>query len=129
MKESAFWQLVKKNLPNTHLQRIETGGTGRGIPDVNGCHNGVEFWVELKVVNAGKKIRLRPEQIGWLVKRSIHGGRSFVLVRAPDAQIYLYPGKDAREVLEEGLRREPILCLAKPYDWPKLLAFLADLSS
>ena len=129
MKESAFWQLVKKNLPNTHLQRIETGGTGRGIPDLNGCYKGVEFWVELKVVNAGKMIRLRPEQIGWLVKRSMHGGRSFVLVRTPDAQIYLYPGKDAREVLEEGLRREPLLCLTKPYDWPKLLTVLVDLSS
>ena len=129
MKESAFWQLVKKNLPNTHLQRIETGGTGRGIPDLNGCYKGVEFWVELMVVIAGIKIWLRPEQIGWLVKRSMHGGRSFVLVRTPDAQIYLYPGKDAREVLEEGLRRAPLLCLPKPYDWPKLLTVLVDLSS
>jgi len=120
LKENAFWGLVSKNLKNIHIQRIETGGTGRGIPDFNACDDGVEYWVELKVVNSGKKIGLRPEQIGWLVKRSMHGGRCFVLVRTPDAQIYLYNGADAREVADEGLRLEPELALKKPYDWDLL---------
>ena len=121
MKESAFWQLIKKNLKNVHLQRIETGGTGRGIPDVNGCSDSIEFWAELKVVNSGKKIRLRPEQIGWLIQRSKHGGKTFIIVRAPNSHIYLYNGEDAKEVLDEGLRKHPILTLIKPYDWDSLL--------
>ena len=126
MKESSFWQLIRKNLSNVHLQRIETGGTGRGIPDFNGCSDGVEFWVELKVVNAGKKIGLRPEQVGWLIQRTRHGGNTYILVRTPDAQIYLYPGKDAREVMDEGLRRAPLLCLQKPYDWEALQTTLVN---
>ena len=120
MKENAFWGLVNKNLNNVHVQRIETGGTGRGIPDFNACDDGVEYWVELKVVNSGKKIGLRPEQVGWLIKRSLHGGRCFILVRTPDAQIYLYYGADAREVADKGLRLGPALALKKPYDWDLL---------
>lgn len=103
-----------------HVQRVETGGTGRGIPDFNACCDGVEFWVELKVVNSGKKIGLRPEQVGWLVKRSMYGGRCFVLVRTPDADIFLYKGSDAREIADEGLRLKPLLILSKPYDWEAL---------
>jgi hypothetical protein len=30
-----------------HFQRIETN-VGLGVPDVNGCGDGVEFWLELK---------------------------------------------------------------------------------
>tara|TARA_R110000751_G_scaffold10438_1_gene38193 strand:- start:474 stop:854 length:381 start_codon:yes stop_codon:yes gene_type:complete len=126
VKESAFWSLVNKNLSNMHVQRIETGGTGRGIPDFNACCEGTEFWVELKVVNSGKKIGLRPEQIGWLVKRSMNGGRCFVLVRTPEAEIYLYKGKDARQVADEGLRMTPYLCLKKPYDWNLLVKTFLD---
>ena len=121
MKESAFWQLIKKNLKNVHLQRIETGGRGRGIPDLNGCSDSIEFWAELKVVNSGKKIALRPEQIGWLLQRTKHGGRTFIVVRTPAADIYVYKGADAKSVLDEGLRKEPLLSLSKPYDWEMLL--------
>lgn len=121
LKESAFWQLIRKNLKNVHLQRIETGGTGRGIPDLNGCFSGTEFWAELKVVNSGKKIALRPEQIAWLLQRTKHGGRTFIIVRAPNSDIYLYKGEDAKEVLDEGLRKNPVLTLVKPYDWDSLL--------
>lgn len=124
LKESAFWQLIRKNLKNVHLQRIETGGTGRGIPDLNGCSDSIEFWAELKVVNSGKKIALRPEQIAWLIQRSKHGGRTFIIVRAPTSDIYLYKGEDAREVLDEGLRKDPVLTLRKPYDWDSLLKFM-----
>ena len=56
-----------------HVQRIETGGTGRGIPDFNACCEGTEFWVELKVVNSGKKIGLRPNR---LVSKKIYEWRT-----------------------------------------------------
>ena len=52
-KEKKLWLLVRDNLKDFHLQRIETGMTGSGVPDVNGCYAGVEFWLELKDVPAG----------------------------------------------------------------------------
>ena len=45
---------MRTNLPQIHLQRIETGMTGAGVPDVNGCAKGKEFWVELKEIHSGK---------------------------------------------------------------------------
>jgi len=37
-KESQLWTLVKENLPkDAHVQRIETGLTGKGVPDLNYC--------------------------------------------------------------------------------------------
>ena len=36
-KEKNLWALVRDNLLGFHLQRIETGLTGSGVPDVNGC--------------------------------------------------------------------------------------------
>jgi|TARA_Y100000114_G_scaffold85727_1_gene79229 Holliday junction resolvase len=121
LKERAFWNLVNVNLQNLHIQRIETGGTGRGIPDFNACCEGVEFWVELKVVNSGNKIGLRPEQAGWLLKRAKHGGKCFVLVRTPKAEIYLYKGEQSREIIDNGLKEKPVLILTKPYEWEKLI--------
>ena len=35
-KEKNLWLLVRDNLKDFHLQRIETGMTGSGVPDVNG---------------------------------------------------------------------------------------------
>ena len=50
-KEKNLWLLMRTNLPSIHLQRIETGMTGAGVPDVNGCAKGKEFWVELKEIH------------------------------------------------------------------------------
>ena len=36
MRETSLWQTFKRNLKEPLWQRIETGGTGRGIPDVFG---------------------------------------------------------------------------------------------
>ena len=36
-KEKNLWLLIRENLKGVHLQRIETGMTGAGVPDVNGC--------------------------------------------------------------------------------------------
>ena len=34
-KEASLWALLKEHLPEeAHFQRIETGGTGKGVPDV-----------------------------------------------------------------------------------------------
>lgn len=56
---------------------IETS-TSRGVPDLNLCRQGVEIWVELKLF-VGGRVLLRPEQYAWGMRRSMHGGRSFVV--------------------------------------------------
>ena len=78
-KEKNLWLLLRKNLPQIHLQRIETGMTGAGVPDVNGCAKGKEFWIELKEIHSGNALTLRPMQISWLAKRALHGGQVFVM--------------------------------------------------
>ena len=80
-KESQLWTLVKENLPkDAHVQRIETGLTGKGVPDLNYCQNGKEIWIELKSID-GNKSQLSPFQIAWLYNRMKAGGKCFVLIR------------------------------------------------
>lgn len=73
-------QLLRKHIPTFDWQGIETGGTGRGIPDMNYCHHGVEGWIECKATD-GWVVDLRPEQVAWMMRRHRAGGRVWILVR------------------------------------------------
>lgn len=96
-----------------HWQSIETGGTGRGVPDSNFCVGGVEGWVEFKKTE-GWTVDLRTEQIGWLLERSVRGGRCFVVIRRKNQggprrgasvdEVWIYRGAMARRLKLEGLR-------------------------
>lgn len=98
-----------------HWQSVETGGTGRGVPDSNYCCDGVEGWVEFKQTS-GWAVDLRPEQVAWLVVRARAGGRVFIAVRrVSDAgprrgessdELWLLGGEYARELKRDGLRVE-----------------------
>tara|TARA_R110000765_G_scaffold100525_1_gene188359 strand:+ start:83 stop:472 length:390 start_codon:yes stop_codon:yes gene_type:complete len=121
-KEKNLWLLMRKNLPNIHLQRIETGMTGAGVPDVNGCAKGKEFWVELKEIHSGNALTLRPMQISWLAKRASHGGQVFVMARKND-EIKLYHVDSLtgiQELVETGYKSNALLTLTIPYDWDAL---------
>jgi len=119
MKEYSLWQNLKRNLKQPLWQRIETGGTGRGIPDVFGVLEGHCCWVELKIAR-GNKVNLSAEQVGWLIKFSRAGLRTFILVGTNKKTMYLFLGEEAREVLDLGLKHEPRLKLKLPYDWELL---------
>jgi hypothetical protein len=69
----------KKLLPG-HLQTIETGMVGGGVPDLNGCIDGVEFWLELKKTHAWA-VKIQVAQPGWAEARTRAGGRVFMAVR------------------------------------------------
>lgn len=73
-------KLFQSHLPQVHWQSIESGMTGRGIPDLNGCHEASEFWIECKLTKHWS-VSIRPEQIAWLSRRCRVGGRAFVAVR------------------------------------------------
>ena len=119
MKEYGLWQNLKRNLKKPLWQRIETGGTGRGIADVFGVLEGHCCWVELKIAR-GNKVALSPEQVGWLIKFSRAGVRTFILVGTDKKTMYLFLGEEAIEVLDLGLKHEPRLKLKLPYDWELL---------
>jgi len=104
--------LFRERIPDFHWQSIETGGTGRGVPDSNYCCGGREGWIEYKVT-AGWAVTLRPEQIGWLLRRSRAGGRVFVAVRrccpagprrAASDELWLVRGSAAALLRTHGLR-------------------------
>jgi hypothetical protein len=132
--EKDFWTLFKNQLdipPDIHHQRIETGSTGRGIPDVNICRRGKEVWVELKVVN-GKRVKLRPEQVAWHVRRARAGGVSWIFARERKSgprvgevdRLHLWPGSCAVEVCEKGVEAHGGWRwdrVARRFDWESIL--------
>ena len=113
---------MRKNLPQIHLQRIETGLTGSGVPDVNGCTKGKEFWVELKEIHSGNQLTLRPMQISWIAKRAMHGGQVFVLARKNDEiKLFHVDGLEGiKELVKGGFKSKALLTLTIPYDWAAL---------
>ena len=78
--ETLFWEEIKNNTKNVHFQRIENL-IGQGIPDVNCCTQGCEFWLELKVGD-GRFPDLSKYQIAWHYRRYIVGGKSFILQKS-----------------------------------------------
>ena len=121
-KEKNLWLLIRENLKGVHLQRIETGMTGAGVPDVNGCGWGKEFWIELKEIHSGNSLTLRPMQVSWLVKRAQHGGQVFVLVRKNNQmKLFHVDGLErAQEIVKGGFKSDALLTLDIPYDWDAL---------
>tara|TARA_A200000113_G_scaffold22661_1_gene19469 strand:- start:6788 stop:7183 length:396 start_codon:yes stop_codon:yes gene_type:complete len=127
-REKDLWLLLKNNLTDIHFQRIETGLTGSGVPDVNGCAKGKEFWIELKEIHRGKSLTLRPMQVAWMAKRSAVGGQVFVLARKQDViKLYHVDGLSGAKELQEnpkGFYQKSLVTLIKPYEWGNLYSAL-----
>ena len=63
-----------------HICRVESGWSCPGIPDINVCIKGIEFWIECKISNmAGSRNQLKPMQKSWAKHRTLAGGKVFVL--------------------------------------------------
>jgi len=127
--ESSFWGLVKSHLPpDIDYQRIETGGTGLGIPDVNICDAGRECWVETKIVD-GNRVKLSPEQVAWHWRRTRVGGKTWILARKKQERangttiddIYLWPGHRAPQVKEKGIHAEGGIVWSYPFQWNEII--------
>ncbi len=133
--DGGLWLLIREHMKAPTWQRIESGLTASGIPDLNGCLNGQEIWVELKKV-VGRQVKLTPYQVGWLVRRSLAGGRTWILARhqhgggprlgSPVDRLLLWRGEHARAVKEKGLEAEALceLILPTPFDWYQLMVTL-----
>ena len=113
-----------------HWQSIETGGTGRGIPDSNYCTEGVEGWVEFKATE-GWAVGLTPEQVGWHLERWMRGGWTHVATRRrhdggprrgdPVDELWIAEGCWVRELATDGLRADVPMTVLRggpgAWDW------------
>jgi hypothetical protein len=112
--------IFRERLPQFDWCSIESGTTGRGIPDSNYCADGMEGWIEFKAT-PGWTCPLRPEQVGWLARRARYGGRVWIAVRqrgtprTPRDRLWLIPGDMAREAKAHGL--EPLLSHRRAWKW------------
>ena len=116
MADGDLRSIFRKKLPHFHHVSVETGSTGRGIPDMEYCYNGQSGWVEFKRTG-GWTVDLRPEQVAWLLRRSRAGGRCFVAVRRqtlagprkgpPADELWLLRGSAAAELKLGGLKKAP----------------------
>jgi hypothetical protein len=88
-------KLFSEKIAGVHWQPIETGGTGRGIPDMNGCRDEREIWIEFKKSDHWA-VEVRPEQVAWIERRYRHGGRCYVAVRRADDELWLLAHGAAR---------------------------------
>ncbi len=97
------------------MTRIENS-IGASLPDVEGCLDGHQFWVELKVakrpVRPTTPVRtqepVKQGQIDWLTTRWNAGGNAWLLVQVGerhDAKRYLFRATDAKWI-RDGIEEE-----------------------
>lgn len=123
-------KLFHEHLKMVHWQAVETGGSGSGVPDSNGCCKGVDFWVEHRHTNHWA-VGLNPFQVGWIDRRHRAGGRVWIAVRQTrglEDNLWLFAGGVVRELAAEGLRcaRERQRWGGGPtrWDWGEVLRVL-----
>ena len=120
--EKKLYQALKNNLTKVHWQRIETGALQQGVPDVNGCYGGHEFWLELKCTTSDR-VSLSPFQVSWHMRRAASGGRSWILVgHSSHNAITLHRGGDALRLMEDGVSSTIAFSYSAPIDWPQFLS-------
>ena len=76
-RESKLWQRIKDLRMNMHIFRIESN-TINGIPDVAGCKDGRQFWLELKS-NDRKDYGVSSYQLNWHHHMNSEGGNAWLL--------------------------------------------------
>jgi hypothetical protein len=113
--------IFRTHLPKVGWTTIETGGVEPGVPDANGCYEGIEFWVEMKKSDAWA-VEVKPSQVAWHKLRQSKGGRTFFAVRrrnGTDDDLYLIHGRHALELKRDGLLGIPALVFTRggPAKW------------
>ena len=131
--------LLRRYLPRVHWTTVESGALAPGTPDVEGCFEGTSFWVECKWT-AAWAVRIRPEQIGWHLRRARARGRSFILTRRQSAsgprsgpetdELWLHPGAACALLQAGGLKQVDPLHVStggpSSWDWDAVLCMLAQ---
>jgi hypothetical protein len=113
--------IFRQHLPRVGWTTIETAAVEPGVPDFNGCYDGIEFWVEMKQTSAWA-VEVKKSQVAWHRLRQSKGGRTFFAVRQRNAaqdNLFLINGSYAAKLRESGLKGCPHLVLASggPAKW------------
>ena len=127
MKESSFWQYIRKGmLGRWHATRLESSA-GNGVPDVSFGMINLNGFIELKHINEWPKrgttkvkLPLRNEQKLWIKTRGQMAGNVWVLVRIED-YFFLLTAHQAISACE-GLTRDHWLVWAWK-KWHKRIDF------
>jgi len=110
MLERQLWKKLKNETPGISWTRLENWALF-GTPDLLGyAPSGTFFTVELKVTTPKKPyfVRFSPHQISFHIK---HKKNTFILVAcALDQLVRLYPGSRILELVDLGLKLEPLAC-------------------
>ena len=123
-RESKLWQRIKKNITKPHLIRVESN-TINGIPDINGCWNSKEFWIELKSDKVGYP-KLSKWQISWINKRIKHGGIVIICNETLlQRSIELYRPVSA---FSDPRLLKPRFSFSKPVHWPSFQDAVRELA-
>ncbi len=110
LSERQLWKKLKNETPAISWTRLENWALF-GTPDLLGyAPSGTFFTVELKSTATKKdyKVRFSPHQISFHIK---HKKNTFILVAcALDQLVRLYPGSRILELVDSGIRLEPLAC-------------------
>ena len=100
-KETNFWKTFKTYLSNGDyiFSRLESYVTP-GFPDCLIFHNVTGFFtVELKIIQANKKVIVSPFQIAWNMRHSLAGAKCFILVGGlPKGHVKLFHGSRTKDL-------------------------------
>jgi hypothetical protein len=110
LRERQLWRKLKNATTSISWTRLENWALF-GTPDLLGYTSlGTFFTVELKSTNLKNPnlVRFSPHQISFHIK---HKKNTFILVAcALDQLVRLYPGSRILELVDSGLRLEPLAC-------------------
>ena len=99
--ETSFWKTLKKSLEGGEyiVSRLESYVTP-GFPDCLIFHNVTGFFtVELKIIQANKKVIVSPFQIAWNMRHSLAGANCFILVGGlPKQYVKLFHGSRTKDL-------------------------------
>jgi hypothetical protein len=106
--EVKLWHELKGIKSKISWTRLENRSL-LGTPDLLGYNNSGHFFtVELKVTK-GNAIRFSPHQISFHMKHNLN---TFILVACSldKGLVRLYPGSEILNLVQEGLKLEPLAC-------------------
>jgi len=108
--ETNFWKNVKRSLEGGEyiVSRLESYVTP-GFPDCLIFHNVTGFFtLELKIAQANNRVLISPFQIGWNMRHSLAGAKSYILVGGlPKEHVKLFHGCKTKELAQSTVDLVP----------------------
>ena len=116
--ETNFYKKLKTNQkkfrPNVKFTRLESWAS-QGVPDLVVCsEDGTFYFVELKTTN-GVAVKLSPHQVSWLTQHK--HAPTYVFVHTKKADVFVYTGSQAVQLVDEGLLLQPLHHFRAPINW------------